>query len=304
MSLALKGGIFALALLIFQYITSYVMLIFGIDGFVMQTVLSYAISFGIPLLVFVKTSKKDPRDVLFSNPLSILSILLIIVFSFLIQPTLYFLSGLSSLIFPNEVSVYLASYTDMGTLPLIFCIGILPAVFEELCYRGAIFSSYGNVGIKKAALMCGFIFAIAHLSAQQFLYAFFMGVIFSLMVYYTKSVYSSMICHFITNSLQVIMLKAAMSSPVEAVAEAESTAMLISQVGTLGVIAVASLPLLVLVALTFVKVNTIPQKIFLLNNENILQHNPDKAYEEKAITVPVIVLTVFYILVAVVAPLI
>jgi hypothetical protein len=73
-------------------------------------------------------------------------------------------------------------------------------------------------------------------------------------------------------------------------------------VATLGVVAVSSLPVLALLFFAFIKINTVHQRILFISNENILQHNPDKRFEEKAVTWPVIVIIVIYILGAVVSP--
>ncbi len=296
-----KAGAFALALMIFQLITSYLILALGVKSYLLQNAITYVIAFGIPVVIYFVATKSKAKSVLFFNEMNLYNAVLIIAFSFLVQPVLYLISGLSTFIFPNEVAGYLMDYSNMGYIPLMISLAFLPAVFEEICYRGIVFYGYGNVDIKKAAVMSGFIFAIAHLSAQQFFYSFFMGVIFSLMVYYTRSIFSSTLSHFIINAVQVAALKA--SAGMEGVAETAGK-IAIEELANLGIIALASLPLLIFISLTFIKINSIPSKkeSILVHNENILQHNPDKKYEEKAITIPIIVLTVFYILMTIVSP--
>ncbi len=292
----LKAGAFALALMIFQFLAAYVIAAFGIDNPMIEMAITYVIAFGIPCIIYLKITKSNAKNTLFLNPMNIFNVILVILLSFAVQPLLYLMSGVSALIFPNQVSEQMMTYTNMGIIPLIICLAVLPAFFEEICYRGIIFSGYGNVSIKKAAIVCGFLFAIAHLTAQQFLYSFVMGIIFCLMVYYTKSIYSSLLCHFIINALQVISLKATANIPAQAIT--------ISDIASLGVITLSTLPILALLFFAFIKINSVHQHLLFVSNENILQHNPDKRFEEKAITWPVIILTVFYILITLVAPVI
>ena len=72
-------------------------------------------------------------------------------------------------------------------------------------FRGLIFSRYKKIGLDKAVLATGLIFAIAHFSPQQFLYAFFIGALFCVFVHKTQSILASVIPHFIINTSQVIL---------------------------------------------------------------------------------------------------
>ena len=107
-----------------------------------------------------------------------------------------------------------------------------------------------------------------------------------------------MLSHFLINSIQVIIIKLSVQIPAVDTAAAVS----ISDIGTMGIAAAATLPLLALLFIAFIKINAIPSDMLLLKNENILQHNPDKAYEEKAVTWPIILLTVYYVLMTIIAP--
>lgn len=48
-------------------------------------------------------------------------------------------------------------------------------------------------------------FGIIHFDGQQFLYAFFMGVLFAYIFYLTHSILSTMIMHFVFNGTQVLL---------------------------------------------------------------------------------------------------
>ena len=290
MTETLKAGAFALALMISEFATALFISSFGIENQLIEVCISYGLGFGLPALIYLKMTKANIKSTLFLNEMNIYNFILVILISFAIIPAVYFLSGISVLVFPNVISANITPLADKSLPELIICLALFPAVFEEICYRGVIFSGYGNVSLKKAAIVCGLLFAMAHLSAQQFLYSFAVGVLFCFMTYYTKSIYATTITHFILNAVQVVSLKASVG--------VEAAPITLSSVATLGVFAVSSLPILALLFFAFIKINSVHLRILFVSNENILQHNPDKRYEEKAVTWPVIVIAVIYILMA------
>ena len=105
-----------------------------------------------------------------------------------------------------------------------------------------------------------------------------------------------MISHFILNGIQVMSLKASVG--------VEAAEITVSMLAELGILAISSLPVLALLFFTFIKINTVHERILFVSNENILMHNPDKRFEEKALTWPVYVLALIYIAFAIVAPMI
>ncbi len=137
--------------------------------------------------------------------MDVLNILLIVVISIFIQPFLMSVSAVTSLFFPNAASDYLKSMADLPAFSTLVITSLLPALFEELFFRGIVFSNYRNLSPAKSCILCGFIFGMAHLNFQQFSYAFLMGCVFCYFVYKTGSIFSSILSHFIINSSQTIL---------------------------------------------------------------------------------------------------
>ena len=295
MNLSVRAAFFALILIISRYASAALLAVLKIENPFLQVVFNYILAFGLPCIAYFTVTKNCIKTTLSLKPLNPVNVVFVLLISVCIQPAIYFLSALSSLLFPNEVSAYLNNYGNRSLIILLITLAVLPAVFEEICYRGIIFSDYGNVSIKKATLATGFIFAIAHLSAQQFLYAFLLGTVFCLMVYYTKSIFASMLSHVIINGIQVTLFKAvavySAQNPVAVSTEvAPSSAVLY-----LGAAFVISLPMLLFVFFSFIKYNTGKNKIVFSADESVLIHNPDPENEEKVISIPLILLTLFYI---------
>jgi len=162
-------------------------------------VLNQVLGLLLPFFIFTAISEPVP---IAKRPLGLFNILLIIVISLLLQPYMMLISGLTSLLIPNPV-IYVLS--DMALLPIpvaLFVIAFTPAICEELVFRGFIQARYESYHIAASAIVNGLFFGIIHMNLHQFSYAFVMGVIFALMVHFTRSIFSAILSHFIVNAAQ------------------------------------------------------------------------------------------------------
>ncbi|MCG8586688.1 MAG: CPBP family intramembrane metalloprotease [Pirellulales bacterium] len=91
-----------------------------------------------------------------------------------------------------------------STMIVVFC--LIPAVTEELSFRGLV-QHWLQVTIKpwRAVVLASFLFAVLHFSVISFLYLFCLGLLLGWMKLRTKSLYPSMLAHFLHN-LAVIEL--------------------------------------------------------------------------------------------------
>lgn len=88
----------------------------------------------------------------------------------------------------------------------VFVIALLPAVCEELCFRGALqrimihLARHPWIGI----LVTSILFSAFHLQFQGFLPRMFLGVLLGAIYWYSGSLWPSIAAHFVTNAVQVI----------------------------------------------------------------------------------------------------
>ena len=94
---------------------------------------------------------------------------------------------------------------DLQWLSFLSVVIVAP-ICEELMFRGLIYQGLRGLGVWKAAVLSALMFALLHLNINQFAYAFVLGIILSLCVEITGSLYSSMILHFLINSRSVALL--------------------------------------------------------------------------------------------------
>lgn len=84
-------------------------------------------------------------------------------------------------------------------------IGILPAVCEELMFRGAIQRSLGRIfrNPHVAIWLCAFVFSAIHIQFYGFLPRFLLGAGFGYIYFWTRSLWYSIFAHFLNNAYAV-----------------------------------------------------------------------------------------------------
>jgi len=86
-------------------------------------------------------------------------------------------------------------------LPYFIAFALLPALCEELAFRGFLLT-----GLQKrfrprtAILLCSFLFALFHMNVFQFLPAFFLGVVLGLLTVRSKSIVPAFFFHLLYNA--------------------------------------------------------------------------------------------------------
>ena len=88
----------------------------------------------------------------------------------------------------------------------LLCVGIIPAIGEELTYRGLMYGHYRKRSALMGALLTGLIFGLMHGNLNQMTYAFAMGFIFAMVDEATGSTVSSMVMHALVNCGSVIII--------------------------------------------------------------------------------------------------
>jgi membrane protease YdiL (CAAX protease family) len=248
------------------------------------------LGFFLPVVIYFLITKENVRDTLKLNKLPLKDIILIILLAIVCQPLVMGLSGISSIISPNSFSNAIANpVSETSMLLTIFFIGVVPAIFEELVYRGVILSGYDNVSIKTAAIFSGLYFAYMHLDIQRLLYTLALGIIFGYLVRITKSIYSSMLCHFLVNSIQMVFLKVVMSKSEQVDSSAQSIKDL---PGSKQITMIIALIIMMVVGLLLIKL--IMNKLKKNHSLDSVELNRD-IVTEKPVNWPFIVTTIIFV---------
>lgn len=216
----------------------------------------------VPCLLYVVWMRPETVKDVSYGAVSAGTILKVIGITYLILPTMMFINGVSSMFVENKV---VDAMDRLFQYPLWFRIvtmALLPAIVEEFIFRGLIFNGLKRRNPFWAIIVSGFLFGAMHMNINQFLYAFVMGVFFSLVAYATGSMWPTMIMHFIYNAQSVIlshilmtyagdMLEASEDAATVA-GEVDMLTMAVAYVMVYGTILVIALVGLVLAALVYI----------------------------------------------------
>lgn len=96
--------------------------------------------------------------------------------------------------------------TVWGLLVNLLIIALIPAIGEELTFRGVIQQSLTRrCNVHVAIFLSAFIFSFIHFQFYGFLPRMFLGLILGYMFYYSGSLWTSILMHFINNGSAVVV---------------------------------------------------------------------------------------------------
>ena len=88
----------------------------------------------------------------------------------------------------------------------VLIIAILPAICEELCFRGALqrILIHCTKNPWTGIIVTAILFSALHLQFQGFLPRMFLGIVLGVLYWYSGSLWTSILAHFVNNAVQVI----------------------------------------------------------------------------------------------------
>lgn len=185
-------------------------------GIFILPVLLYSYLVSSSSLEYLKIDKK---------PLTI-SILIAIVIVFTVLPFLNYialinmemkfpasLAGIENWMIEKEeqakvlMEAFLKTDSIYGLLVNIFIIGIVPAIGEELLFRGVILRLFKEIfrNIHLAVFVSALIFSMFHLQFFGFLPRLFLGMVLGYLFVYTRNLWVPIAYHFVNNAASVIV---------------------------------------------------------------------------------------------------
>lgn len=88
----------------------------------------------------------------------------------------------------------------------LFEIALIPAVFEEMLFRGFFYAGFKRArGTRCAILLTAVLFGLFHMNLQQIAYAVALGLFIAVIRELTGSMWPGMLFHFVNNGLSVIV---------------------------------------------------------------------------------------------------
>lgn len=120
-------------------------------------------------------------------------------------------SSLLSMAFPSDTEGLNAQYMQIlegiSFVPGLLLMALLPAVCEELMFRGYLFTAFKNrLSLSKAIIIVSLLFGVSHMSMIKLLPTALLGIALAYMIHKSESIVTSVCIHFLNNSLAVIIL--------------------------------------------------------------------------------------------------
>lgn len=105
------------------------------------------------------------------------------------------------------LNAFFQDATPMRFAFLTLVLAIMPAIGEELFFRGAVMKVFSEtrLGIHGAIFFSALAFALMHFEFYNTLAIFFMGLVLGYIFYFTQSIWASIVAHFINNFTQVLL---------------------------------------------------------------------------------------------------
>jgi len=185
---------------------------FGYDMF-LALISQMIMVLAIPLFFLLVTKKDVTATLRMEKSIDFVQVLLILVACIgLFYPAqiinAFFVEGvLENIIGPQSDA---SSMAEAATLPqLLFSIVItcgLPAICEEVFFRGMVMRAYERKGARTAVLMSSTVFAVMHGNLTQLVYAFVLGIFLALITITADSLYASLTAHFTLNFMSSVLV--------------------------------------------------------------------------------------------------
>lgn len=192
---------FYLALILFYIGASFLIGWFGLMAFLPENaaLVMGEVLVGLPALVYCLAFRERPFDGRFRARLRFPVVLLLILLGLASMPLAWFINSITILFTSNQVAeVVTETRTNPLWLNLIF-IAVIPAVVEELIFRGIFYSAYSRINPVRGMLLSGLLFGLMHLNLNQIAYAVPLGILLALVLEMTGSFLAPMVVHFTIN---------------------------------------------------------------------------------------------------------
>ncbi|WP_286317177.1 ABC transporter permease subunit/CPBP intramembrane protease, partial [Romboutsia ilealis] len=197
--------LYAVGLVLLIYVGSLVQLKFKMAGLAMTQIMIIC----LPLLFayYIKTDFKKTFSLQKVNLKQILGGILIWMGGFVL---INLITQIILYLFPQNMEVAEALtdaiiIKDNLVLNLVI-VALMPAICEEIFFRGFIFTSFkGKDSSKIAIITSGILFGFMHMDFLRIIPTSILGIIFAYTVYKSESIFIAMILHFINNSIAVLV---------------------------------------------------------------------------------------------------
>lgn len=182
----------------------------------LESLLPYLVCIGIAFLLMRKDGVTFPEVVPFRKGLGAGTGIRIAALVFLLMPLTTLLSEAGAKLGGNmmELFEHSVSLTEQSFPEMLFSTALIPAVFEELFFRGFLYAGFRKArGARFAIVLTSVLFGFFHMNVQQILYAVVLGIVLAILREVTGSIWAGCLYHFVNNGWAVVSMQIERSAP-------------------------------------------------------------------------------------------
>jgi sodium transport system permease protein len=154
----------------------------------------------------------SPRDTLLLRLPGWKPVAAALALAVLVQPLLHAASAIVMRLYPMDEDLGNALKPLLGDIPLwklILLAAVVPAICEELAFRGFILSGLRHLGHKwRAIIFSAVFFGLSHFILQQKILTTLMGVVIGFIAVQAGSILPGMVFHAVHNGLNLVLDRA------------------------------------------------------------------------------------------------
>lgn len=183
------------------------------DELAVQSMVVQLVVVATPALLMTIMLTRSPRQTLLLRRPPLASVPAALLLAVAVHPAVNWLGLLVRTLYPiNEQvaqqmeALFRGQQIPLGTLLLVMA--VIPALFEELAFRGFILSGFRHLGHKwRAIALASLFFGVAHAVFQQSIITFFVGALIGYLAVQTGSLLPGIVFHFAHNAMAMISLR-------------------------------------------------------------------------------------------------
>ena len=186
----------------------------GFYGFALMTVAVLVFVVLLPAILLTGVLTRSPRQTLLLRRPPLLAIPAAAALAVALYPAVTTLNVAVARLYPlsDRMSEDLSAMTSVfHTVPiwqLLLLMAVVPAVCEELAFRGFILSGFRQSGHKwRPIIYTSIFFALGHAILQQSIVACVMGIVIGYMAVQTRSIWPCMVYHMCHNGIQMSTIR-------------------------------------------------------------------------------------------------
>ena len=190
----------------------------GNTAFLMLYMVAYSAMMGLPMILVNAISRRDIHSFRAHAPVRPVIFILTVCSAMALCVLANFVANIWMNFFaqlgftPPEMPEYQENtWLSLGLNLLIFA--VLPALLEEMVFRGYVLQSLRSYGDPIAVVMSALLFGLMHGNLLQLPFAFLLGLVFGYVVVQTGNIWIAVTVHFLNNAMSVLLQQAAFYLP-------------------------------------------------------------------------------------------